>query len=145
MNLEAVLEGLLFVVGDDGLTLSQVQDILEIDVEEAKNLVIKKIANNQGRGKRIKIETMPIPRAFDLDYYQEKIDKANFNSDRIGAIRAVAIKRYADISYEFYRQVMYLFNKKNNIISMPEYIQMCEKIPGNVETLAQTMIQREQG
>ena len=26
---------------------------------------------------------------------------------------------------------------------MPEYIQICEKFPGNVETLAQTMLERE--
>ena len=111
--------------------------------QEAKNLVIKKIANNQEKGKRVKIDTMPIPRAFDLEYYQDKIDKANFNGDRIAAIRAVAIKKYADISYEFYRQVMFMFNKKNNILSMPEYIQICEKVPGNIESLAETMIQRE--
>jgi len=111
--------------------------------QEAKNLVIKKIATNQEKGKRIKIETMPIPRAFDLEYYQDKIDKANFNGDRIAAIRAVAIKKYADISYEFYRQVMFMFNKKNNILSMPEYVQICEKVPGNVESLAQTMLERE--
>ena len=29
--MEAVLEGLLFVVGDDGLSLEQIKDILEID------------------------------------------------------------------------------------------------------------------
>ena len=111
--------------------------------EEAKNLVIKAIATNQVKGKRIKIDTMPIPRAFDLDYYQDKIDKANLNHDRIGAIRAIAIKRYANISYEFYRQVMYIFNKKNNIVAMPEYVKLCEKVPGNIEILAETMIERE--
>jgi len=139
--------------GDRDLDDEELIDDVPVEIEESpsvlppqetKNLVVKKIANNQGDGKRIKIETMPIPRAFDLQYYQDKIDKANFNSDRIGAIRAIAIKRYADIAYEFYRQVMYVFNKKNNIVAMPEYVKMCEKIPGNVEALAQAMIQREQ-
>ena len=35
----AVLEGLLYVQGDLGLTLEQVTDILQIDVEEAKTLI----------------------------------------------------------------------------------------------------------
>ncbi len=39
MNLKAVLEGLLFVVGDDGLTINQVVDILNIKEQEAKELL----------------------------------------------------------------------------------------------------------
>ena len=35
MNMEAVLEGLLFVVGDEGLTISQIKDILSLNDEEA--------------------------------------------------------------------------------------------------------------
>ncbi|MDE5586945.1 MAG: hypothetical protein K2I72_01080 [Bacilli bacterium] len=34
MNKEAITEGLLFVVGEDGLTLTQLTDILEIEKEE---------------------------------------------------------------------------------------------------------------
>ena len=37
----AVLEGLLFVVGEDGLTLEQISQILEIDEEETKKLISK--------------------------------------------------------------------------------------------------------
>ena len=36
MNLEAVLEGLLFVVGDDGLTMQQIKDIMSLNDDEAK-------------------------------------------------------------------------------------------------------------
>ena len=39
MNKLAVLEGLLFLVGDDGLTLNQMVDILEVTNEEAKELL----------------------------------------------------------------------------------------------------------
>ena len=35
MNLIGVLEGILFVVGDEGLTLNQICDILDIDMEKA--------------------------------------------------------------------------------------------------------------
>ena len=40
MNKEAILEGLLFVVGDDGLTLTQIKDILELNDDEAKELIL---------------------------------------------------------------------------------------------------------
>ena len=36
---KAVLEGLLFVVGEDGLTIEQIEDVLNIDEESAKNLI----------------------------------------------------------------------------------------------------------
>lgn len=39
MNKLAVLEGLLFVVGEDGLTINQIMDILGISNEEAKGLI----------------------------------------------------------------------------------------------------------
>ena len=37
----AVLEGLLFVVGDEGLTLDQICNILEITMDEAKELLME--------------------------------------------------------------------------------------------------------
>ena len=113
------------------------------EVEECKNLVVKVIAQNQEKGQRIKVKTMPIPRAFDLEFYQTRIDNANFNHDRMEAVRAIAVKRYADIVYEFYKNVMYVFNKKNDIFDMPEYINLSEKVPCNIENLADVMKSRE--
>ena len=40
-KLVGVLEGLLFVVGDDGLTFEQIMDALEVNIEEAKELVLE--------------------------------------------------------------------------------------------------------
>ena len=40
-NKIGVLEGLLFVVGDDGLTFEQIMDSLEVNIEEAKELVLE--------------------------------------------------------------------------------------------------------
>lgn len=53
--MKAVLEGLLYVQGDLGVTLKQIQDILEINEEEAKNLVyeLKSDYENPTRGIRI--------------------------------------------------------------------------------------------
>ncbi len=55
MNLKAVLEGLLFVVGDDGLDLDEISRVLEISKEETKEL-IKDLQNDyqsDSRGIRI--------------------------------------------------------------------------------------------
>ena len=55
MNLLGVLEGILFVVGDEGVSLNQICDILNIDNEEAKNLLmtLKKSYDDENRGIRI--------------------------------------------------------------------------------------------
>ena len=41
MKNKAVLEGLLFVVGEDGLTLDQIEEVLEVKEEEAKQETIQ--------------------------------------------------------------------------------------------------------
>ena len=53
--MKAVLEGLLFVVGDEGITISSICDILNIEEEEAKKLVLdlKKDYMSDDRGLRI--------------------------------------------------------------------------------------------
>ena len=43
MNLKAVLEGLLFVVGEEGLTLEQIGKTLEIGEDRAKEFILSKI------------------------------------------------------------------------------------------------------
>ena len=55
MNLVGVLEGILFVVGDEGVTLTQVCDILDIKEEEAKQLLLelKKSYESDARGIRV--------------------------------------------------------------------------------------------
>ena len=55
MNKLGILEGLLFVVGEEGLTLNQICDILEINLEEAKSLLmeLKKSYETDNRGIRI--------------------------------------------------------------------------------------------
>ena len=36
---KAILEGLLFVVGEDGLTIQQIEEVLNIGEEECKELI----------------------------------------------------------------------------------------------------------
>ncbi len=55
MNLLGVLEGLLFVVGDEGVTIEDITKILEISETEAKNLLtaLKQIYESADRGIKI--------------------------------------------------------------------------------------------
>ncbi len=74
---KAVLEGLLFVVGDDGLTMEQIMDILEIDLEEAK-MVLKSLIsdyNSDDRGIRINFlsNTFKLTTKKEHRYYYEKL------------------------------------------------------------------------
>ena len=39
MNLKAVLEGMLFIVGDEGTTLKEMSNVLEIPEENVKELL----------------------------------------------------------------------------------------------------------
>ncbi len=56
MNLLGVLEGVLFVVGDEGITLDEMSRILEISKEEVKDLllVLKEKYESEERGLRIR-------------------------------------------------------------------------------------------
>ncbi len=62
MNLEAVLEGILFVSGDDGLLLTQIENILEIEKEQLINIInnLNENYNKENRGLK-------------LEYYGEKL------------------------------------------------------------------------
>ena len=51
MENKAILEGLLFVVGEDGLNIDQIKDVLQIEEDEAKQLILdlKEDYNNENR------------------------------------------------------------------------------------------------
>ena len=53
--MESVVEGLLYVQGDIGLTLKEIEDILEISEDEAKRIVLnlKNYYDDNKRGLRI--------------------------------------------------------------------------------------------
>lgn len=53
--MEGILEGLLFVVGDNGITIKEIENILEINEKEAKELInnLKKYYEDKNRGLRI--------------------------------------------------------------------------------------------
>ena len=99
MNLIGVLEGILFVVGDEGLTLNQICDILDIDMEKAKELLmeLKKSYDDDNRGIRISY----LGDAFKLttkkehkEYYKKLIENPENNTLSQAALETLAIIAY---------------------------------------------------
>ena len=99
MNLLGVLEGILFVVGDEGITLKAVCEILNIEAEEAKKLLIelKNSYENDSRGIRISY----LGDAFKLttkkehkEYYEKLIENPTTNLLSNAALETLAIIAY---------------------------------------------------
>ena len=96
---KAVLEGLLFVVGEDGLTIDQIVDVLEIDEENAKALImeLKKDYEDDSRGLRIDFlgNRFKITTKFEhKEYYQKLIENPETNFLSQAALETLAIIAY---------------------------------------------------
>ena len=96
---KAVLEGLLFVVGEDGLTLDQISDVLELTEEESKNLImeLKKDYEDETRGLRIDFlgNRFKITTKFEhKEYYQKLLENPETNTLSQAALETLAIVAY---------------------------------------------------
>ena len=97
--MEAVLEGLLFVVGDDGLSLEQIKDILEIDFEEIKALIASLQEEYSKSNRGIKIEflgnklKLTTKKEHHL-YYQKLLENKETHSLSQAALETLAIVAY---------------------------------------------------
>ena len=96
---KAVLEGLLFVVGEDGLTLEQIEDVLEINEEEAKDVIrdLKKDYEGEDRGLRIDFlgNRFKLTTKFEhKQYYQKLIENPETNTLSQAALETLAIIAY---------------------------------------------------
>ena len=96
---KAVLEGLLFVVGEDGLTLEQIEDVLGVDEDTAKNLImeLKKDYEDETRGLRIDFlgNRFKITTKFEhKEYYQKLIENPETNFLSQAALETLAIVAY---------------------------------------------------
>ena len=99
MNNLAILEGLLFVVGEEGLTLEQINDVLELSEDDSKNLVreLKEKYEADDRGLRIDF----LGNKFKLttkhehkEYYQKLIENPSTNTLSQAALETLAIIAY---------------------------------------------------
>ncbi len=96
---KAVLEGLLFVVGEDGLTIDQIEDVLEVDEDTAKGLVmeLKKDYEDESRGLRIDFlgNRFKITTKFEhKEYYQKLLENPETNFLSQAALETLAIIAY---------------------------------------------------
>ena len=99
MNLLGVLEGILFVVGDEGITLKSLCELMDIDIEKAKELLkeLKEEYESDKRGIRISF----LGDAFKLttkkehkEYYQKLVSNTETNMLSQSALETLAIIAY---------------------------------------------------
>lgn len=99
VNKIGVLEGILFVVGDEGITLSQLCEVMEIDESEAKQILLdlKKQYESEDRGLRISY----LGDAFKLttkkehkEYYEKLVVNPVSNNLSQAALEVLAIIAY---------------------------------------------------
>ena len=97
--MEGILEGLLFVQGDAGLTLKEVMSILKINEEEAKELVykLKTSYEQENRGLRLNY----LGNAFKLttkqehkEYYEKLLENPSTHTLSQAALETLAIIAY---------------------------------------------------
>lgn len=96
---KAILEGLLFVVGEEGLTLEQIEDVLNIDEEASKSLImeLKKDYEDSSRGLRIDFlgNRFKLTTKFEhKGYYQKLIENPETNTLSQAALETLAIIAY---------------------------------------------------
>ena len=99
MKNKAVLEGLLFVVGEDGLTLDQIEEVLELKEEEAKEVVneLKHSYESEDRGLRIDFlgNRLKLTTKFEhREYYQKLLENPETNTLSQAALETLAIIAY---------------------------------------------------
>lgn len=99
MKNKAVLEGLLFVVGEDGLTLDQIVEVLDINENEAKALVqdLKHSYEEEDRGLRIDYlgNRLKLTTKYEhREYYQKLLENPETNILSQAALETLAIIAY---------------------------------------------------
>lgn len=99
MNLKAVLEGILFIVGDEGTTIGDMSNVLGIGEEEVKELLLelKKDYEDNSRGLRISY----LGNAFKLttkeehkEYYEKLVTESKTTNLSNAALEVLAVIAY---------------------------------------------------
>ena len=99
MDKRGVLEGLLFVMGDEGLSFNQIEEILEIDEDEAKNLILELRRSYEGDnhgiqlgllGDKFKLTT----KKEHKEYYKKLVENKETNTLSNQALETLAIVAY---------------------------------------------------
>ncbi len=96
--MKAVLEGILFVMGDEGITIDEICNVLEIDEESAKRLILelKNDYLDETRGLRIDYLGNSIKlttKKEHKEYYKKLIEESNHTLSQ-AALETLAIIAY---------------------------------------------------
>lgn len=99
MNLIGVLEGILFVVGDEGITLKSLCEIMDIDLEKAKELLKELKQNYEGDDRGIRISYLGdcfklTTKKEHKEYYQKLVNNGESNLLSQSALETLAIIAY---------------------------------------------------
>lgn len=97
--MEGIVEGLLYVQGDLGLTIKQIEDILEVDENAAKEVILnlKNYYDENKRGFRINFlgNTIKLTtREEHREYYQKLLEEPSTNTLSQSALETLAIIAY---------------------------------------------------
>lgn len=100
MNYKGIIEGILFVVGDEGITLKEISKVLEISELEIKEILMdmKRQYESEDRGIRISFlgNTFKLTTKKEHKDYYEKLLKDN---SRVFTLSNAALETLAIIAY----------------------------------------------
>lgn len=97
MNLKAVLEGILFVSGDEGISLKQLSDVLEVSLEETQKLISQLEADYIDRG--LDIQNFGSKIKFVTKKEHSEYYKRLFNNEDNGSLSPSALETLAIVAY----------------------------------------------
>ena len=89
MNLMAVLEGLLFIVGDEGLSIDKIQELLQTSEEETKQ-ILKDLVVEYSKPERFKLTT----KKEHKEYYQRLCESEKEEGLSQSSLETLAIIAY---------------------------------------------------
>ena len=99
MKNKAVLEGLLFVVGEEGLTIEQIGEVLDIDEVASKELLMELKHDYEAEDRGLRIDFLgnkfKITTKFEhKEYYQKLLENPETNTLSQAALETLAIIAY---------------------------------------------------
>ena len=99
MNLKAVLEGILFVVGKDGITKKEIQEVMDVDNKELDEIIslLKDDYKNSDRGIELEIygeHLKLVTKKEHSNYYKKMVNNEVSSNLSSSAIEVLAIIAY---------------------------------------------------
>ena len=99
MNLQGVLEGLLFVVGNEGISLEQLTEILGIDKKELEILLTNLNLEYENDNRGLKIETLGnkyklVTKKEHKEYYEKLVSVEKSENLSQAALETLAVIAY---------------------------------------------------